>query len=158
MKRAVWVAGGATVAVLVAGGLLTEVGPWYASLRKPKLQPPDWAFAPAWTTIGALTAAASVCAWNAADTPAERRGVLALFGINGVCNILWSALFFKLRRPDWALIETPALFASVAAAMLAFRRRAPLASILLAPYLLWVGFAWWLNGRIVRLNRPFSAS
>lgn len=37
-----------------AGGLLTEIGPWYRNLRKPSRQPPDWLFGPAWTVIPGL--------------------------------------------------------------------------------------------------------
>ncbi|MFN7158439.1 MAG: tryptophan-rich sensory protein, partial [Erythrobacter cryptus] len=35
----------------LAGGALTEIGPWYRALRKPAWQPPDWLFGPAWTVI-----------------------------------------------------------------------------------------------------------
>jgi translocator protein len=30
-----------------AGGLLTDIGPWYRNLKKPSWQPPDWLFGPA---------------------------------------------------------------------------------------------------------------
>ena len=31
--------------------------------------------------------------------------MIALFSLNGFLNVLWSTLFFALKRPDWALIE-----------------------------------------------------
>jgi tryptophan-rich sensory protein len=34
----------------------------------------------------------------------------------------------------------------------------PTASLLLAPYILWVSIAWALNLAIVRLNPPFGAA
>jgi len=72
----------------VAGGLLTDVGPWYRDLRKPRLNPPDWLFGPAWTVILGLAAWSAVLAWNAASTPAEQRLVILLFGANAVLYLL----------------------------------------------------------------------
>jgi translocator protein len=72
--------------------------------------------------------------------------------------VLWSPLFFNLRRPDWALIEVPFLWLSIVALMFGL---APLSSAsvwLLVPYLLWVTFAAFLNLTIVRMNGPFSTS
>ncbi|WP_233999935.1 tryptophan-rich sensory protein [Porphyrobacter sp. TH134] len=34
-----------------AGGVLTDIGPWYRDLKKPSWQPPDWLFGPAWTLM-----------------------------------------------------------------------------------------------------------
>ena len=71
--------------------------------------------------------------------------------------MLWSPLFFALRRPDWALIEVLFLWLSIAALMLGVGRYSSLAIWLLLPYLLWVTFAAVLNLKIVWLNQPFSA-
>lgn len=151
------VSAAATAAVLGAGGMLTGVslGPWYERLRKPAWQPPSWLFGPAWTTIGAFTAASAVLAWDGARDRGDRTKVLGLFAANGALNALWSGLFFTLRRPDWALAEVVPLWLSVAALI---KGTAPLsrrAGWLLAPYLAWVSFAAVLNGEIVRLNAPF---
>ena len=49
---------------------MTDVGPWYESLRFPRLRPPNWLFGPAWTVIFILIAAAGVVAWESAESPA----------------------------------------------------------------------------------------
>jgi tryptophan-rich sensory protein len=152
MKRPVIVAIVATVAVLGTGGALTKVGPWYYGLRKPSWNPPSWAFGPAWTLIGALTAWAAVVAWAPLRTRSERTTLITLFTANGVFNILWSLLFFNLRRPDWALNEVVLLWLSILALVVNTAVRTPLAALLLAPYLAWVSFAAFLNLVIVRLN------
>jgi tryptophan-rich sensory protein len=136
----------------VAGGLLTDVGPWYHGLRKPRLNPPDWLFGPAWTIILGLAAWAAVIAWNAATSPDERLLVVILFGANAVLHFLWSPLFFKFKRPDLALIEVVFLWASLLALVIGLYPLAPSAALLILPYLLWVSFASWLNWQIVRLN------
>jgi tryptophan-rich sensory protein len=149
----------ATVAATVfgmLGGLLTDTGIWYQSLIKPSWQPPDWAFAPAWTLIFATAAIAGVYAWRAAQTPTQRGLVIALFVLNGVLNSLWSTFFFVAKRPDWALIEVVLLWLSVLLPLLLFWRRARTASFYLIPYLLWVSFAAFLNFTVVRLNAPFA--
>jgi tryptophan-rich sensory protein len=148
-------AAGAALLVAVIGGGLTDTGPWYQSLRKPWFQPPDWLFAPAWTLIYSLTAIAGVQSWRAAPPGAQRDWLLVAFAANGFLNVLWSLLFFGLRRPDWALVEVVFLFLSVASLIWLAGRHAPVARWLLAPYLLWVGFAGVLNLAVVRLNAPF---
>ena len=139
-----------------AGGLLTEIGPWYRQLRKPSWQPPDWAFGPAWTLILGAAAIAGVLAWRGAPDAAGRTHVALLFGANWVLHLLWSPLFFKLKRPDWALAENVLLWLSVLALFIGLRPYSHTASWLFAPYLLWVSFAFWLNWAIVRLNAPFT--
>jgi benzodiazapine receptor len=79
-----------------------------------------------------------------------------LFAINAVLYVLWSFLFFRLRRPDWALAEVVALWLSIVALVVTFADVSAVASWLLVPYLLWVAFAAWLNLAVVRLNRPFG--
>ena len=150
------VATGGAMTLGIAGGLLTEIGPWYVALRKPSWQPPNWVFAPAWTTIFTLTAIAGVRAWRAAPEPEERRRILLLFAANGALNIAWSALFFRMKRPDYALVEVAGLWASIVALIVACGRRSRLSGWLLAPYLAWVSFASVLNAKIVQLNGPFG--
>jgi translocator protein len=108
------VATGTVILVLAIGGWTTTVDAWYRDLRKPPWNPPNWVFGPAWTVILALAAWSGVSAWtNATDDPG-RVLILALFGINIVLHMLWSPLFFALKRPDWALIEVPFLWLSIA--------------------------------------------
>lgn len=137
------------------GGALTDIGPWFKSLRRPPLQPPDWLFGPAWTVILTMTATAGVFAWNAADG-GMRAIVVALFVLNGLLNVGWNVCYFVFRRPDWALVEVPFLWLSILAMVIVFSRISATAAWLVVPYLLWVGFASWLNRDIVRLNGPFQ--
>lgn len=146
------------VVVLGAGGLLTTVGDWYHGLSRPPWNPPDWLFGPAWTIIGGLVAWSAVLAWTSSGSVAQQRWTLVLFAVNAVVNILWSLLFFKLRRPDWALADVVLLWLSIAAPIVAFWPRSPLAAVLLVPYLAWVTFASVLNLDIVRRNAPFGES
>jgi tryptophan-rich sensory protein len=146
-----------TCLVLGVGGLLTTVGPWYRQLPKPTWTPPDWIFGPAWTLILGLAAWAGVLGWTNAPDDSARWTLLALYAVNIVFHMLWSPLFFNLRRPDWALIEVPFLWLSIVALIVDLSRINALASWLLVPYLIWVAFAAFLTLTIVRMNPPFGS-
>lgn len=153
--KAIAVAGFAALAVAVLGGLMTDLSGWYQDLRKPSWQPPGYLFAPAWTLIFALVALSAATAWQVATDRRTREWILILFISNGFLNVLWSLLFFRLRRPDWALIEVVALWISILWMILFLRRHSNLAAWLLVPYLAWVSFAGFLNYTVVQLNAPF---
>ena len=144
------------IALGLVGGLLTEIGEWYRNLSKPSWQPPDWLFGPAWTTILGLAAWAFVLSWRGTQSDAERTFLLVLYGVNFVGHLLWSPLFFKLKRPDWALVEVPFLWLSVLSLTIFLREWSVAASWMIVPYLAWVSFAAILNWKIVQLNRPFA--
>lgn len=148
-------AAAAAFGVAALGEALTDLGPWYWQLMKPSWQPPDWLFGPAWTLIFALTVAGGVLGWRTAASRPARQRLLILFAANGFLNVAWSLLFFRLQRPDWALVEVVFLWLSILALIVALARHSISASLLLAPYLVWVTFASILNWSIVELNRPF---
>jgi benzodiazapine receptor len=152
------VAGSAACLVLLTGGLLTTIGPWYRALRKPTWQPPDWAFGPAWAIIMALVATGGALGWQAATNARQHGLLIALFLINGTLHVTWSLLFFRLRRPDWALVEVALFWVSIAALVVALWPISHRAALSLGPYLAWVSFATMLNLAIVRLNGPFRTS
>jgi leucyl-tRNA synthetase len=84
---------------------------------------------------------------------------LPLFIANFVLHLLWSPLFFKLRRPDWALYENIFLWLSVAGLLIVLPRvsGSNFSGLLNLPYFVWVSFAFVLNWKIVKLNAPFGA-
>ena len=154
--RPILVAALAALAVAAIGGTMTVLGPWYHGLTKPSWQPPDAAFGVIWTVIFALAAASGVTAWRAAPGRSTREWIVGLFALNGSLNVFWSLLFFRLRRPDWALVEVAGLWLSIAILIVFMGRFSRTASLLLAPYLVWVSVASALNFEVVRLNGPFG--
>ena len=154
--RAVVVAAVSALAVAAIGGGLTTIGPWYRALHKPAWTPPDVAFGVIWTTIFAFIAVSGVTAWRAAKSPVTREWIIGLFALNGFLNILWTLLFFRFQRPDWALLEVVPFWLSILALIVVFWRFSRVGSLLLAPYLVWVSIATLLNYQIVHLNGPFG--
>jgi len=145
------------VVVAVAGARATDIGVWYRELRKPTWQPPDWLFGPVWTLVYGFSVWSVATAWP--TLPPGQRGTYVLaWAVNIVANIWWSILFFRRRRPDWALREVAVLWLSIVGVMAVSWTSTPAASLQLLPYLLWVSFASVLNAAIVRLNAPFPGS
>jgi tryptophan-rich sensory protein len=107
--------------------------------------------------IYAVTALAGVVAWRAASSRTARQRILVLFAANALLNVGWSELFFKLRRPDWALIEVVPFWLSIVLLIVVLARISSTAGRLLLPYLAWVAFAAILNLAVVRLNPGFGA-
>jgi tryptophan-rich sensory protein len=135
------------------GALITRPGleSWYPALAKPSWNPPDLAFPIVWTTLYIMMAVAAWRLWLRAGPGMARLPLLLFFAQLGL-NLLWSYLFFGLHRPGLALGDIGALLVALAATILAFGRIDAWAAWLLAPYLLWTGFAAALNLAIWQLN------
>jgi tryptophan-rich sensory protein len=140
------------VLVSLLGGMMTasSVSTWYQTLVKPSFNPPDWVFAPVWSALYLMMALA---AWRVWRMEAPGRGAaLALFYGQLAANLGWSALFFGLRSPGWALAEITLLLVLIVLTMRAFWRIDTVAGALFLPYLLWTAYATLLNASIVFLN------
>lgn len=152
LLRPALVAAAAVTGVAGLGALGTDIGPWYQALKQPPWKPPDAWFGPAWTLIFTLIGISGGRAWLRATNRRERHRLLWAFGLNGALNVLWSWLFFRWRRPDWALAEVLLFWLSIVGLVFLVRRTDPVAALLLLPYLLWVTFAAALNVAVVQLN------
>lgn len=142
------------------GGLATTsaIPTWYRMLRKPSWNPPDRAFGPVWTVLYTFMA---VAAWlvrrGMSSQPARTRtgrAALRLWWLQLTLNLAWSLTFFGLRRPDLGLAVIGILELAILATTVVAARVSLVAATLLAPYLLWTGFASILNFRIWQMNRP----
>lgn len=141
------VAGSAFTVPAVSGGQ-----GWYAGLAKPALTPPAWVFGPVWTALFLLMGIALFLVWNRYPLiRAEKRerqiwriGV-ELFILQLALNVFWSVLFFGARDPGAAFTEIVFLWLAILLTALVFYRFSRPAAYLLVPYLLWVGFAAYLN-------------
>ena len=102
-----------------------------------------------------MAALAGVIYWRRQEDRDSRMQLLGAFALNGFLNLLWSLLFFRLERPDWALYEVAFLWLSIALLIGLLKPVSRSAAWLLVPYLIWVSFASVLNWKIVAMNAPF---
>ncbi len=142
------------LAVSLAGGLVTRpsIPTWYAGLAKPGFTPPNWLFAPVWTTLYILMAYAL---WRILALPKNQPGrsaAVTAFFVQLALNSLWSFAFFGAHSPLAGLIVIAALIVAILVTMRAFWRLDRIAALLFVPYLVWVAYATALNGAIWQLN------
>lgn len=139
--------------VAAVGSLLTRpsIEGWYAALRKPAWTPPNWIFGPVWSMLYLAMAIAAWLVWRKASASGAKLP-LALFGLQLLFNVGWSAIFFGLRLPGAAFAEIVILWLLILATTVAFWPVSRPAGALFVPYLLWVTYAaalnlaiWWLN-------------
>jgi tryptophan-rich sensory protein len=132
------------------GSLFTSsvIPTWYASLQKPFFSPPNWLFAPVWTTLFALM---GLSLYFVLQNKKIRNQLIA-FSVQMVLNIIWSLLFFGLKSPFYALVEIIFLWFSILTTIVLFYRTSKKAAYLLVPYILWVSLASILNYYVWMLN------
>ncbi len=139
------------VGILGSVFTLSQIPIWYAALNKPQFAPPNFIFGPVWTTLYALMGISLVLVLEKAGKK-KRNLIISLFGLQLFLNFLWSVVFFTGHQPVLALIDIIALWISIAALIILFKKFSMSAAVLLVPYLLWVSFASLLNVSIVLLN------
>jgi tryptophan-rich sensory protein len=130
---------------------VTGIDSWYSTVNKPSFNPPNWLFAPVWTTLYALMGLSLYLVWQSPESQI-RKNALIIFGIQLFLNFCWSFLFFYFESPGLAVIEIVFLWVSILMMIFYFIKVKPLAGYLQIPYLLWVSFASILNASIWYLN------
>ena len=145
------------IAVLAVTSLLGQMATtpnltWYGGLIQPRISPPNWVFAPVWTTLYLLMAFALWRILRLAPSPA-RRTALTLFAVQLVLNAAWSWMFFAAQNPLLGLVNIVPQFLAIIATIRAFARLDRHAALALVPLALWVGFAAVLNASVWWLNR-----
>ena len=95
------------LAVGAVSGFFTtaSVNGWYAGVNKPSFNPPNWLFAPVWTSLYILMGIACFIIWNNNAETKEKQVALRFYGIQLGLNFLWSFIFFYAQQPGWAFIE-----------------------------------------------------
>jgi len=140
-----------TLAVGAAASLFTEpnIPTWYAGLARPSFAPPNWVFAPVWTTLYVLMA---VAAWRVWRVTGSRSLEMGAYAVQLIFNFAWSAIFFAMHQIGLALADIAVLLILILATTILFWRRDRIAGLLFLPYLIWTGFAAVLNQGFWALN------
>ena len=141
----------------IIGSVFTtpSIAGWYATLVKPSFNPPAWVFGPVWTTLFAMMGVALFLVWKN-QTVTSKKMAYRFFFIQLILNVIWSIVFFYHHNPGGALIEIVFLWLAILATIIFFAKISRPAAWLLAPYILWVSFAGFLNYSIWQLNSSAS--
>lgn len=141
------------VAVAAAVFVGTRFAPdtWYRRLRKPGWNPPDWVFAPVWTTLYVCITIAGWIAWR--DGGDHWSVPLYFWVAQLLMNALWTWMLFRRHLIGGALAVSSLLLVAIGGFIVTAFESSPAASMLFAPYAIWVAFATTLNAAILRLKR-----
>ena len=133
------------------GGLVTMSfkEPWYSQLIKSNFNPPDWIFAPVWTTLYLMM---TIAIWFFWHTKNRDMGTVYIYFIHVLFNTTWSVVFFGLHNISLALINLVILICLIIILILRFKRVNKVSAYLMIPYLLWSCYALFLNVNLYMLN------
>ena len=140
-----------TFSASLIGGLATInfKEPWYSLLNKPVFNPPDWIFAPVWTTLYLMM---TVAVWIFWHTKNKNINTIYIYFIHLIFNTTWSVVFFVFHNMVLALIVLIILIALIINLIIRFKRVNMFSVYLMIPYLLWCCFALILNMSLLILN------
>ena len=123
--------------------------PWYSQLVKSNYNPPDWVFAPIWTTLYLMMTLAIWFYWHSKNRDIN---TIYVYFIHIVFNTTWSIVFFGLHQILLALIVLLVLIFLIIVLILKFKRVNLVSYYLMIPYLLWTIYALILNFNLLILN------
>ena len=94
----------ATFSASIVGGIATYSfkEPWYSTLKKSSFNPPDWVFAPVWTTLYLFM---TIAIWSAWHKNTKNVDLIYLYFIHLLFNTTWSIIFFVFQNLLLALIN-----------------------------------------------------
>ena len=133
------------------GGLVTISfkEPWYSELVKSNYNPPDWVFAPIWTTLYLMMTLAIWFFWHTKNRDIK---TIFIYFIHIVFNTTWSIVFFGLHQILLALVVLMILIFLIIILILRFKSVNSVSYYLMIPYLLWCCYALFLNINLLILN------
>ena len=123
--------------------------PWYSQLIKSNYNPPDWIFAPVWTTLYLMMTLAIWFFWH---TKNRDMNTIYVYFIHIVFNTTWSVVFFGLHQILLALVVLIILIVLIIILIIRFKRVNFVSYYLMIPYLLWCFYALFLNLNLLILN------
>lgn len=132
---------------------ITGVGSWYQTIQKPDWNPPNWLFAPVWTTLYVMMGIAFYLVWRSNVDTKTKRPALIFWMAQLVLNFFWSIIFFYTHQIGYALVEIIMLWILILVTIFRFALIIKAAAWLMVPYISWVSFAGILNYTIWMLNR-----
>ena len=128
---------------------LSSKEPWYSSLNRSSFTPPDWVFAPVWTTLYLFM---TIAIWSVWHKNYKNVNIVYLYIIHLFFNTTWSVVFFVFHNILLALINSIIITLFVILLTFKFKKISELSFYLMIPYLLWTFYALILNTSLLILN------
>ena len=141
----------ATYSASFIGGIATYTykEPWYSTLAKTGLNPPDWVFGPVWTTLYLFM---TIAIWFAWHKNTKNIHLVYLYLIHLFFNTTWSIIFFVFHNIFLALINLVVLILFIVLLANKYKEVSRISFYLMIPYSLWCCYALILNSTLLYLN------
>ncbi len=123
--------------------------PWYSQIIKSNYNPPDWVFAPVWTSLYLMMTFAIWIFWHCKN---KDTNTVYIYFLHIIVNTTWSIVFFGLHQIFFSMIVLVILIFFIIALILRFKRVNLVSYYLMIPYLLWCSYALFLNFNLFLLN------
>lgn len=138
------------ILVAIIGSYFTSINmDWYFSLNLPPFAPSGFLIGMIWTVIYILIFLSALTYFVKVKKDKE---VFLLFIVNAIFNLSWTILFFYLHLELLSIIEMIFLNITTIFLMYMMFKKNIFSSLVLVPYVLWVGFATYLTYMTLVLN------
>ena len=140
-----------TFAASAIGSFATRMHkePWYSSINKSSFNPPDWVFAPVWTTLYVFMA---VAIWLISINPKKTKKIFYIYFIHLFVNATWSVIFFGFHEIFLAFINIVLIIFFIIWLIKLYLPINKISTYLMLPYLAWCCYAFILNLNLYLLN------
>jgi benzodiazapine receptor len=127
---------------------------WYENLNRLSFSPPNWIFAPVWTTLYLFM---SVAIWIVYDHCKKKEKkfankILRIYFYHLAINFSWSFIFFQFHQILLAFITILILLFAIYVLMFFYYPRSKVSFYLMIPYAAWSMFAGVLNLGLFLIN------
>jgi translocator protein len=142
-------------AIIFGYGSNENMYPWYSTLKRPKICPPDWVFPPVWAYLYSTMGYASYRVWASGNGfEGIAKIPLIIYLIHLLLNVTWSQTFFTLHRIGAGTVHIIVLLISIIITAIAFTSVDLLAAALFLPYIAWVSLTSFVTYSFWKLNVP----
>lgn len=143
-KLVVWVLSFQFVGILLGWLIRSSVQGWYQELKKSLLAPPSYVFSFVWPVLYTLLAAAGWVLWNMKSDDRVQK-VKVAYIVQMLANWSWPFVYFSLQMAEISVGLIALMIFLTLYMVLEMHNRDRLFVALLAPYALWICFAFYLN-------------
>jgi benzodiazapine receptor len=145
-----------TTFLLIAGSITSflvkkNIKTWYNFLYLSRFNPPNITFGIVWTILYILLGIAGWLIWRNKGFP-KLFFIKVLYTIQIALNLSWSMLFFQLHLTGISFASIIIMIIATALMMFFSYKKINYLTLLLTPYILWLGFAGYLNFYVFMCN------
>ncbi len=142
-----------TVAVIYLGKCFVSSGmSWYEALKAPAISIPQSVDSVIWLFIYVCATASVLLIWNKHKHERYFYRIMTLFACNAFLNVMWSYVFFVRHMIAASVIIAILIIVTLIGLLYYIYPKCKKAAYLLMPYLVWMGFALYMNYQVWMLN------